>query len=305
MSFERELQVALEAVRQAAQLCRNAQPRAAALQKDDRSPVTVADFGSQALIGRALGLAFPRDPLIAEEASDALGGLSAQVLEHVRRLEPRATPDDIRRWIDSGRDAKPAARFWTLDPVDGTKGFLAGRQYAIALALVVAGRLEVAVLACPNLPAIFSAVRGLGAFAHQDDRPVRIRVSDVSDPATARWCESVEPDHSSHEDSQRTARRLGITLPPIRIDSQAKYGLVARGDAEIYLRFPTREDYRENIWDHAAGTLVVTEAGGHVTDHAGRALDFSRGSRLEANRGIVVTNGRLHDRVLDAVSRLR
>ena len=79
---------------------------------------------------------------------------------------------------------------------------------------------------------------------------------------------------------------------------------MGRGEAEVYLRLPTRADYREKIWDHAAGVLVVEEAGGTVTDIAGRPLEFTHGRELTANRGVVVTNGRLHDRVLDAIREL-
>src|SRR5690606_38060532 len=114
-----------------------------------------------------------------------------------------------------------------------------------------------------------------------------IRVSTVSDPAQARFCESVESGHSNQSTSARIAQQLGITHAPIRMDSQAKYAAVARGEAEIYLRLPTSADYRENIWDHAAGALLVTEAGGRVTDIAGRPLDFTQGARLERNAGII------------------
>jgi 3'(2'), 5'-bisphosphate nucleotidase len=87
------------------------------------------------------------------------------------------------------------------------------------------------------------------------------------------------------------------------MDSQAKYAALARGDAEIYLRLPTRPGYVEKIWDHAAGFLVIEEAGGRVTDIEGKRLDFTCGSRLERNRGVIATNGLLHQRVLEAVNR--
>jgi 3'(2'), 5'-bisphosphate nucleotidase len=80
---------------------------------------------------------------------------------------------------------------------------------------------------------------------------------------------------------------------------------VARDDASIYLRLPTRADYREKIWDHAAGSLVVESAGGTVTDVDGHPLDFRHGRTLEQNRGIVATGGAIHDQVLDALRRAR
>ena len=101
--------------------------------------------------------------------------------------------------------------------------------------------------------------------------------------------------------SGQIAEKLGITAPPFRIDSQCKYAAVARGQATIYLRLPKDAVYREKIWDHAAGQIVVEEAGGRVTDVTGKALDFSRGQTLADNRGVIVTNGPLHDRVVEVV----
>jgi 3'(2'), 5'-bisphosphate nucleotidase len=330
--YERERDFAIEAVRQAAALCRAVRRGAApeVLAKADKSPVTVADLGSQAVISRALAAAMPGDPLVAEEDAAALrapenAGLLATVVAAVRALDGThaADADAVCRWIDRG--AGPAApapgsdRFWTLDPIDGTKGFLRNEQYAVALALIVAGRVEVAALACPNLPTrldpgaatggavgmVFSAVRGRGAFARPLDgasEAMLVAVSARDDPAAARFCESVESGHSAHGESAALAARLGIRAAPLRLDSQAKYAVVARGEADAYLRLPTRADYREKIWDHAAGTLIVEEAGGTVTDTLSRPLDFTRGAELAANRGVVVTNGRLHRRVLEALA---
>ncbi len=225
--------------------------------------------------------------------------------------------DDVCRWIDRGGTSQYRDRFWTIDPIDGTKGFLRGEQYAVALALVVEGQVVVAALACPGLVAggqsrtqgdagsIFFAVRGQGAFVVADtpgtDPPLPIRVSDRDDPSAVRFCESVESGHSAHGDAAAIADRLGITAPPLRMDSQAKYAVVARGEADIYLRLPTRADYLEKIWDHAAGALIVAEAGGIVSDIHGRPLEFHHGRELAVNRGVIVTNGRLHQRVLDVV----
>jgi len=94
---------------------------------------------------------------------------------------------------------------------------------------------------------------------------------------------------------------LGIVKQPVRLDSQAKYAVVARGEGDVYLRLPTKKDYREKIWDHAGGVLVVEEAGGRVTDIDGKPLEFTHGRELSANRGVVVTNGRLHNDVLRAI----
>jgi 3'(2'), 5'-bisphosphate nucleotidase len=319
LDYHRESEIAARALREAASLCRRVQQAIApeVLEKRDKSPVTVADFGSQALVCRRLAQAFPDDPVVAEEDSAELrrednAPLLHQVVEQVQRFNPSARPDDVCRWIDHGGAREGGRRFWTLDPIDGTKGFLRGEQYAIALALIVDGRPELGLLACPNYPArdpaasgrLFIAVRGRGTCAGPIGGPAdreTVRVSGCSDLKDARICESVEAAHSSHSDAARVAEELGIAVEPVRLDSQAKYGLVAAGEAEIYLRLPTRADYREKIWDHAAGALVVTEAGGAVTDVAGKPLEFHHGRELIANRGVIATNGRLHARVLEAL----
>lgn len=316
-----ELQAALAAVRDAARICRSVQGNMApdALAKKDQSPVTIADFGSQAVVCRIIGDAFPHDPIIAEEDSQELQNEDNAPFLHLIHDEicnqcVHASKDEICRWIDRGGAQDYSHRFWTLDPIDGTKGFLRKEQYAISLALILEGQIALGVLGCPNLPlvpgreetagALFYAIRGQGAFAlplEGDAAPLPVRVSGTASTAAARFCESVESGHSSHGASHQIAERLGITAAPIRLDSQAKYAVVARGEADIYLRLPTRADYFEQIWDHAGGVLVVEEAGGRVTDVAGKPLEFTHGRQLKQNRGVVVSNGKLHDAVLDAV----
>ena len=131
------------------------------LSKADRSPVTVADFGSQALICRALAEAFPDDPLIAEEDSAELRrpetpGCSPRSSPCAGTPRPGPTSTQTRSAAGSTAAARRRYRdrFWTLDPIDGTKGFLRNEQYAVALALIAGGRVVVAALACPNLPLI-------------------------------------------------------------------------------------------------------------------------------------------------------
>ncbi|MAE61584.1 MAG: hypothetical protein CMJ49_09535 [Planctomycetaceae bacterium] len=215
--------------------------------------------------------------------------------------------------MDHGGAQDYTPRLWTLDPIDGTKGFIRGEQYAISLALIIDGRITVAAVGCPNIPlvpgaedtgALFTAVAGQGASVQSlwhDNNPQPIHVSDTLDAAAARFCESVESGHTSHDASARIAEQLGITNDSVRLDSQAKYAVVARGEADIYLRLPTRPDYVERIWDHAGGVLVVEEAGGAATDVIGNSLEFNHGAGLENNKGVIVTNRRLHDRVVAAV----
>jgi 3'(2'), 5'-bisphosphate nucleotidase len=88
----------------------------------------------------------------------------------------------------------------------------------------------------------------------------------------------------------------------VRIDSQAKYAAVAAGIAEIYVRPRNREDWRERVWDHAAGAAIVAGAGGTITDLDGLPLDFTTGDVLDLNRGVLVSNGGLHAAVLGALA---
>ncbi|MEQ9619697.1 MAG: 3'(2'),5'-bisphosphate nucleotidase [Deltaproteobacteria bacterium] len=324
MDYESELRAALEAVRKACRLCIKVQSSLFSedtIMKKDKSPVTVADFGAQAVICHELKKAFPDIPIMAEEDSTELRteegkAVTASILEYAASVFPGIDEESLIKAIDCGDyEGGPEGLFWTLDPIDGTKGFLRGEQYAVALALINAGEVMLGVLGCPNLPldiknpegekgCVLSAVRDSGASSRpiEHNTPKEINVSDIVEPKNAPFCESVESSHSSHEDSGRIAEILGVKARPIRIDSQCKYAVLARGDASIYLRLPTNKDYEEKIWDHAAGSIIVEEAGGMVTDINGKFLDFSRGRTLSKNSGIVGTNGLLHDEVIAAVA---
>ncbi|REJ83298.1 MAG: 3'(2'),5'-bisphosphate nucleotidase [Planctomycetota bacterium] len=320
--YEREISAGLSAVRLASEICRGVQAQITpeTLEKKDRSPVTIADFASQAAVCKVLSETFPDDPIIGEEDSAALreADQAPFLLRVVEELNGGGIDCDgttACAWIDRANQAGYCERFWTLDPIDGTKGFLRGGQYAVALALIVGGEIQAALLACPNLApgsdesetagCVFTAVRGQGTHVHRlgdsGSAGQPVRVSDTSETSSARFCESVESSHSSHGHSAQVAELLGISAEPVRLDSQAKYAVVARGEADIYLRLPTRADYVERIWDHAAGVLVVEEAGGRATDVSGKPLDFSQGQTLKQNRGVVVTNRHVHDRVLGAL----
>jgi 3'(2'), 5'-bisphosphate nucleotidase len=318
-----ETVIALQAAIRASALCEKIRVDLTgkeALLKSDRSPVTIADYGSQAVVCKLIREKFPNDTIVAEEDSKELrksnrSTILAQVTDYVNAFIPASSSEEVCSWIDFGSNSV-SDRFWALDPIDGTKGFLRGDQYAIALALIEKGRVTLGVLACPNLytdvhhplgekGCLFLALRGKGSF--QMDRSGAnkqpIFVSKARSPSDAIITESVEPDHADHLTHQRLARKLNISKPSLRMDSQAKYGILARGEVTLYLRVPSSADpgYRENIWDHAAGAIIAEEAGGKVTDVRGRPLDFSSGIKMEKNQGILASNGILHEAVLKAL----
>ena len=201
------------------------------------------------------------------------------------RVYAQADENTICDWIDAG-NGDVAERFWTLDPIDGTKGFLRGDQYAVALALVDCGEVKVAALACPALPVDMEEVwRAIvGCYLWRRGEKVRgrclLRVAMLPMFGLMTLRGGLPRVWSRHTVITMHTKlwlvRLGIESPSLRMDSQVKYGAVARGDAALYLRLPSPEypDYRENIWDHAAGALIVEEAGGQVSDMFGRSLDF-------------------------------
>src|SRR5512138_449299 len=151
----------IDAVRAGSRICRAVQATLTAgdsVRKDDKSPVTVADLAAQAVVARRLADAFHDVPLVGEEDSKVFdegegAGLAAAVLARVRGEWPSADDRAMRAAIDLGRaEGGRRGRFFTLDPIDGTKGFLRGGQYAVALALIEDGRVVAGALGCPNLP---------------------------------------------------------------------------------------------------------------------------------------------------------
>eukprot|EP00897_Mesotaenium_endlicherianum_P004951 jgi/Mesen1/4484/ME000228S03438 len=367
--YERELYVATQAVQLGCRLSQRVQEgirkqEESADTKKDKSLVTVADWGVQAVVSWVLSQAFPDVELsmVGEEDSEGLKGREG--FEQLQRvvaavneclaegplvgLAPPAHPLDtveVLKAINRGASAGgTSGRHWVLDPVDGTLGFVRGDQYAVALALLDEGQVAVGVLGCPNLPkrpewlqyplkyhrmaealfpppecewsrgGVFGARRGGGGAwvqpladgyidgARARHLAERVTVSAVAEPADATFCEPVEKSNSNQSFSAGVADSLGMLNKPLRVYSMVKYAAIARGDAEIFMKFASAT-YKEKIWDHAAGVILVEEAGGIVTDAGGQPLDFSRGRYLEGlDRGIIACSSpKLHALLLASV----
>ncbi|GMM57992.1 3'(2'),5'-bisphosphate nucleotidase [Maudiozyma humilis] len=341
--YTHELTVATAAVRLASLLTKGVQQAVIASSsstviKDDKSPVTIGDFAAQAVIINAIQASFPGDAVVGEETADGLDdSFLGQILAAINTAResfakeyksevplansqfPLNTIEDVRNTLNLG-DYKGGrtGRFWCLDPIDGTKGFLRGEQFAVCLGLVVDGVVQVGCIGCPNLKLapyggadipghepmgyIFRAVKGQGAFyntATLSGAWTPLKVRRLESTAEMATLEGVEKGHSAHGEQDEIKQRLGIARA-LHLDSQAKYCLLALGLADVYLRLPISLKYQEKIWDHAAGNVIVLEAGGEHTDAIqGVPLDFGEGRTL-ATKGVIASAGpaKLHDLVV-------
>ena len=358
MAFPPEMHAAVEAVQLASRLCMATQDT---LSRDDRaaksddSPVTVADFAAQALVSLVLERSHPDIQLVAEETATGLrtesgSRLLRKVTDLVNETLRDAARDGFLRadWsrtlsaervasaIDRGAgEPSESGSYWILDPIDGTKGFINGRQYAVALGYMKDGKIVGGILGCPNMPMtpipddatfvpserpgiVFIAYQGCGCLVSPTDS--RDPLDRKSGDGKKTWCASNQrtkvPESSYMESwgdsvvangdtTAALSRMLGSHRTPVRVDSMAKYGALAKGDADLYLRFPPRS-YREKVWDHAAGVAVVEQAGGVITDGEGNALDFTKGRYLDQKGGIVASaNPALHAEVLAALKKMK
>ncbi len=304
----------LRAVRQAALLCRRVQEmHVVGSDKGIDDPVTIADYGSQVILARAIGTAYPDEALIAEEQSRQFLDLVsephrliiAKLLTVI--LDDDLTEADMVRWLDHGQGGQ-TERTWVIDPVDGTKGFIANRHYAIGVGVLRDGIPTEGVIGAPGHDAeyvhgtLFYTEHGV-AYAEPINGGPRaaLQVSERENVADFRLAESVESAHRDADWIQRARRAAGITAAPLKdIDSMEKYGLVADGEADLYLRLPRDAGTKHCVWDHAAGVALAQTAGGRCTDLDGSPLDFSQGRAL-ANRGLIIGNGRAHERIVRAV----
>ena len=334
MADDRIQLAALDTVAAACTVARAVQRDLARVQritKDDKSPVTVADFAVQAVVAMGLRNALGDTLIVGEEHSEALRGADQShvldaVIEAVRQFRQGVGRNEVLEAIDHCNHDATGDGYWTLDPIDGTKGFLRGQQYAIALARIDHGQVVAGVMGCPNLPmdhaapldiadstgVMYWAAAGKGSWEQRcgDARtsPQQVHASRLQPGEAIRACESVESGHSKQDDTARILHELsgGIAAgPPARLDSQCKYAIVAHGQADVYLRLPTSKAYVEKIWDHAAGMIIAQEAGAIVSDIHGRALDFTHGRLLANNRGIVCAGAGLHARVIETIENLR
>ena len=211
------------------------------VQKSDQTPVTEADFAAERVIVKMLTAAFPDIPIVSEETA----------------------PEDGFK--------PPAARFWCVDPLDGTKEFIAKNgEFAVCIALIEDGR--------PAMGVVHGPAIGVTYAAHGPGTAIRIKDGGAPENIGARLPapEGIVVIHSrSHENSRRLAEYFEDKPAPILArnicGSALKFGVLAAGEADFYPRFGTTME-----WDTAAGQAILEAAGGCVLDLTGAPLAYGK-----------------------------
>jgi len=235
--------------------------------KPGNEPVTRADREANEVIVAGLQAAFADDAVLAEE-----------------------TPDDGTRL---GRP-----RVWMVDPIDGTRDFIRGRDgFSVMIGLCESARPVLGVVYQPVGDRLYTAVRGEGAwFSQLGAAPTRLAVSTIGDPAQIRLVAS-----KSHRTAviDQVRARLGIS-DEFNVGSVGlKLGLIARGERDLYVN----PSSKSSAWDTCAPEAILVEAGGRLTDLYGQPLRYDD-QDVRHLRGLVASNGLLHDIVLEKIRSL-
>jgi 3'(2'), 5'-bisphosphate nucleotidase len=293
--------------------------------KPDGSPVTAGDLAVQMAVASVLRRHTPQWMLVGEEGEGSVPGpegdaLLQRAVAAVRESLGRDAPTNPAELLHASPGA-PGETWWTVDPIDGTKGFRSGRHYALCLALVERGEATVGVLSCPTLVigrdpleigsdeqlgTVYVAAKGAGAwkFAPQaDDQHLPKTLLHVERNARRKadgpWrvCDSIEGG-SRAERMRSIMSRTSLHWESVSLDSQCKYALVAEGAADCFMRVPGSRG-AERVWDHAPGAVVASEAGAWVGDLVGAPLRIA-GDSLSQNVGTLACDRSIVATVHDA-----
>ncbi len=211
---------------------------AAAVTKADGTPVTEADTAAERVILAGLATLTPDVPAVAEEMMAA--------------------------------GARPVVgrTFWLVDPLDGTKEFVARTgEFTVNIGLVVDGVPVLGVIHAPVTGETYAAAGGVATWAAAGAGPMPIRVR--ARPAQGVVC-TVSRRHGSGGRTAAFLAELGAT-ERLSMGSSLKFGLIARGLADVYPRFGETSE-----WDTAAGHAILSAAGGRVVDLDGRPLAYAK-----------------------------
>jgi 3'(2'), 5'-bisphosphate nucleotidase len=271
IDLSRALQIALGAALEASDLVMHVYRTAFTVEfKAPDDPVTCADRESNALLCDRLGKAFPGIPLVAEESdAQSYAGFAAH--------------DDA----------------WFIDPLDGTREFVARNgEFAVMIGLARRGRAALGVIVAPAWNRAFAGIVGDAAWEFgRDGSKAPIRVSDRASLQNA----SIVVSRS------RTPSKLAALLSALAGSTATMHGssglkaaLVATGTHDIYVQ-PGPAGMR---WDACASEALVEAAGGACSAIDGARIDY-RASELVNSKGLLATNGRLHQKVIEAISSRR
>jgi 3'(2'), 5'-bisphosphate nucleotidase len=229
--------------------------------------VTAADREANDLIVRRLVAEFPGDGILAEESVDTDARLNKE-------------------------------RVWLIDPMDGTKNFVQrDGDFAVQIGLAVGGEAVLGVVYQPVRDVLYRAVRGEGSWREKDGKQAeRMQVSNKTDPA-----EMVLASSRSHRSPrmERVVDSFGFKFETRRGSVGVKIGLIAEQEADLYLHLsPSTKQ-----WDTCAPEIVLTEAGGRLTDLFGKPLRYNA-PRIDNRNGVVATNSAAHALVIDSLKPL-
>lgn len=270
-------------------------------EKKDKSPVTIADFASQIFIISKLKEKFPEDQIFAEEES-SLVSKNEEFLINECFKEINFEPNEDIRAILNYRGSQ-SNRQWTVDPIDGTKGYQKGLSYAVGIGLMENSDPKICAICVPNYKkegvAIFIAEKGKGAQASYGDKELTpIKVSHQNNLSSSIMCQSL---HHNKQWVMDLAEMIGLNKI-IQIDGMGKFCMVADGSADLYVR-QMNATYSSS-WDYMPGDLLVREAGGMITDLNNKQLNFKKNICQWTAPGIIASNKILHDELVACIKKL-
>ena len=187
---------------------------------------------------------------------------------------------------------KQTEGMWIIDPLDGTKHYLAkGRDFGVLIGLVKAGKPVLGVAYRPIIDELAYAAQGQGAFMQTSGKTTKLEVS-LSEHLSLLVSDS-------RQDSELTALLNSLQPSEIRkMHSAFKVVEVAKGTATAYIcsRINTM-----HVWDICAPSIILEEAGGKVTDLYGKPIDYSLKETAKCRNGIIASNQLFHNSIIKAI----
>ncbi|MGD8707958.1 MAG: 3'(2'),5'-bisphosphate nucleotidase CysQ [Nitrosopumilaceae archaeon] len=185
---------------------------------------------------------------------------------------------------------------WIVDPLDGTSDFIDKTgEFTVMIALVKNQKPILGVIGWPTEKTIFAAQKDCGAFRYSNGEWRKISVTNVSELSK---CRAVGSRHHLSDKEKSFIEKLGIE-DFTSIGSSLKVGKISSGEAEAYIT--TTNKMKE--WDSAASYCIITEAGGKMTDMLGNDLTYNN-EIVHHQNGILVTNGLIHNKILEEFKKL-